>query len=300
MEKKPKRKLTNMQIGEVSVVKSPANSQPFLFLKSKDKDKKVNIIKLDGPVTVTFKSDGKEKGTSIEVNDVPLKKVDSFSLYYSKPGDEGIEGQAVSISYSRKKEEGEGFQGVETFWLTKNKGDSLMITKFVEFMKKLSGKEDYSFERKEGELSEDATKAIQKALDTISDNYSDDAPEDLKSAIITLTEYAASAVPVEKQVETKVDTEVAKVDTKVAKEEDDEVDEKDDEKVDGDIAKDLKALLTSVKDVKDAVDKLETSIEDIDSRLETVEKSSGARQSVKGQKKLEKNEVAFPSLLDVD
>lgn len=303
MKKEPRHKLTNMQIREVSVVKSPANSQPFLFLKGDNEDEKTHLIKLDGPVTVAFESDGKAKGTKIVVNDVVLKKVDSFCLHYYKPGDEGIDGPAVSISYSRKKEEGGGFKGIETYWLTKNenKGDNLMNEKFVDVMKKLSGKDDYSYVRKEE--SEDANEVIQKALDTIS-TYSEDMPEELRNSVVTLSEYAASAVPVEKQEKTNADTEKVEKDDSEKKEKDEKVAKTETEsaaketKTEDDLAKGTEEILTAVKKLKDVVEKSKETIEAIDTRLETVEKSTGARKSVKGQENVKKDGVAFPSLIE--
>ena len=83
---KPKRELVGTgKIDEVSVVDKAANKQKFLFYKGDDKEKSEHLIKLDEPVTVVFKSNGKANGTAITVNDAKLKKIDSFNLSYYKP-----------------------------------------------------------------------------------------------------------------------------------------------------------------------------------------------------------------------
>jgi len=287
---KPKRELVGTgQIDEVSVVDKAANKQKFLFLKSDGEEKSEHLIKLDEPITVTIKSDGTEKGTTIVVNDNKLKKIDSFSFYYNKPGDDNIDGRAVSCSYSRIVESDGGFKGVETYWLTKNKGDNVM---FEDSLKKLSGDEAYEFVAKE--ILEDKNDEIQKAFDTISE-YQEDFTDELKKAVLTIAEYAASAKPVEKQEdETNADTDKTKKKDDEKSETEKSADEENIEDKDG-LAKNVEEILTSVKEVKEAVEKSKEAMKEVVSRLETVEKSTGARQSTDGTD-VNKGDAEYPSL----
>lgn len=287
-----KKRLTDMQIEELSVVKSPANKQRFLLFKGKGQDRSEHFVKLDEPLTVTIESDGTEKGTKIIVNGIKLKKIDSFSLYYSKPGEGAIEGPVVACSYSRNVESDGGFKGTENYWLTKSEGENVM---FEDSLKKLSGDEAYEFVAKE--ISEDKNDEIQKALDTISE-YQEDFTDELKKSVLTIAEYAASAIPVEKQADkTNADTDNENKDekkTETEKSADEET------KTEDDLVKSTEEILTAVKELKGAVEKSNESIKELDSRLDTVEKSTGGRKSVKANKEVEKEGgVAFPSLQEI-
>lgn len=293
---KAKTKLENMNIEEVSVVTKPANKQPFLFWKSGDKEKLQPLEKLEKPMEIVIKSDGTEKGTKIIVNGKKLKDPDAFNFSFQKhqPGD-SADYPVVYCSYNKIEEQADGFKRNITHWLTKNEGDNLMLDKFEKMIQTLSGDEKYALVRKAGELSEDAQEAVNKALEIIG-TYSESITDDLEKSIIVLMEYAASAMPVEKQDEdtAKEDTEKSEAEEKPAEEKVEK--EEKAEKIDDTLAKSIEEILTSVKEVKEKVEKSQEVMEDLGTRLETVEKSTDARNSIKGQDSLNKEGVASPSL----
>ena len=172
---------------------------------------------------------------------------------------------------------------------------------FEDSLKKLSGDEAYEFVAKE--VSEDKNEEFQKALDTIG-TYSEDMLEELKKSVLTMAEYAASAVPVEKQEKTEADTDNEEVVEKDNAQKEGDVDgnktetEKsaDKKKTEDTIAKSVEEILSSVKEVKENVKKSAEAMKELSSRVEVVEKSTGARKSVKGQDVTKESGETFQSI----
>ena len=204
MKEKPKRKIEDIQIDEVSVVNAPANKQSFLFYKGAVAPEEPKLGKLEEPVEVAISSDGTEEGTKIIVNGTEIENINDFSFYYCKRNEMG-ENPIINCSYGKIVESTDGFQRSETYWLTKNakvesrKGDKPMLkTEILNVLKKLAGVENYEFVCKK-ESKEDMQKNIKAALEVV-DTYIDDMPDYLKTAVKALAEYAAMGMEAEEEM----------------------------------------------------------------------------------------------------
>ena len=124
--KKP-TKLRNILVEEVSLVDSPANKRPFLFVKKLDgpPTDPITVVEKQGKaVELTFASDGTPEGTKLAVNGKDIANLDGAALWLSpkySPQGERLEGEiSVSCEYTvRNKGERDGFEGTHTYRMSK-------------------------------------------------------------------------------------------------------------------------------------------------------------------------------------
>lgn len=132
MAKRKRRRLTDLQIEEVSFVPVPANKMPFTVIKSGGE---ADIDKAFRGLSVQFDTDGTYGGTKVVVNGREVKELTNFSLMaYPKPQmdkpiseadasrvpkDDAEMGLACNYTQASKAEANGGFQASYTYWLAK-------------------------------------------------------------------------------------------------------------------------------------------------------------------------------------
>jgi hypothetical protein len=252
-----KRKLSDIELEEVSLVGRAANKRKFLVCKAE----KLEI----GIVT-----DGTSEGTEVKVNGEELKEITNFYFSYSGDQNMGMGVPYVTCNYAKVVEFQDGFKRTETYWLSK--GES-MNAELEKALKELIGKADQVFVQKE--LSEEAIKAIKDALTAVN-KYKADFPDDLKSAVEILAEYAASGYgyPEKKSASPQPQPQPAKKDDSV-------LTNSQPKPVTADEVKGL--IEAMAKSQKESLDKLTQSVGEFKVRLDKVESNTAVRKGIEGQ-----------------
>jgi hypothetical protein len=279
---KPARKLFDIKPSEVSIVGKPANQVKFLTFKD------------DGKLEVNIISDGTPAGTIIKVNGEEIKDLSSLSIWYQKPLPNApagsIYGPALSCSYSKVVNMENGFAQTETFTL--NKGDC-MDKELEKLLKSYFG-DKWAVAKKD--LTEEAVKALKDALTSVN-KYKDEFPDELKSAVGVLADYASSGYGYPEKKETdeekKKRLEAEAAAAAAAKKGDDAV-SKIAETLKADIAKSVADLTKAVTDSTEASKKMATDVSDLAKRLEVVEKTAQVRKGVEGQDTANNGDNANP------
>ena len=313
------RKLSDIEIAEISLVSKAANKKTFLFFKSDRgrtlmKGSKMNIKKTE--LSIAIESNGTAPGTTVKINGDNMGKLRDFNFsFYNTDKD-----SPVSCSYSKVVESDDGFSRTETFYLSK--GDA-MDKNLIALLKDYFGDEfkEEHFEKAEAPTDENLS-VVKSAMKTLN-KYEGDLPEDLHKAVGVIVKQAAMST-IEKQ-ETSVDN----------KSDDTKSDDKSADAVSKSIAKKVveavqKALLPETKksesnsddsgfkadiekltkavqsldkaDNKDAEDGKVSAVVDavkkLTERIETVEKAHGTKKSVDGQDDSDSDdgEILWPSL----
>jgi len=278
---KSKRKLFDIELAEVSLVGKPANMKNFLFFKQ------------GKPALVVIESNGSSEGTKILVNGEPVKDLDNFSFSYYKPSETTpCSGSGISCSYSVVVDTEDGFKQTVTYWLSK--GDVIMDKELVELLKAYFGGASYTFDK--AKLSDKAVETIKKALAMIN-KYKDEFPDELKSAVGVLAEYATAYGYPEKDDDVAKAAKEAEA-AKLAKATKEAQGAKDSE-----LVKSIKELKDEITKGVDATKKTGEELETLKKRLEVVERAAPMRKGIEGQdnnndsdKDKDQVEDKFPSI----
>jgi len=282
------RKLTDIELQEVSLVDKAANKKKFLFFKQEDESAKHGSKKLKKKINIVIDSDGTIGGTKISVNGDELEDLKDFNFSFWSGVDSS---NPVSCSYSKSVETEDGFSRSETFYLSK--GDLQMNENIKKQLENYFGEnKDVDFEKAEDDS------AIIKALETVNE-YQGDFPDDLKKAAGVIAKQAGlySCIKTEGQVsnETNVEKAGAKLSKETLKKITDalatlksiipQLTEKSDETTTTKTIEELKKSVEQLEKRKDdaSQNELTKTLIELAERLETVEKSTGVKKSVQGQ-----------------
>ena len=171
------KKLTDLDIDEVSLVKNPANKTPFLFLKSTVNH--INLVKGDTSFTIT--SDGTYGGTSLVVGGQAVEDVKSLNFFVYKPEDQDSDMYPELCSPST----------VSLYYeTTETTEDGFMVSKRHTLIEPV----------KESESMD-----VQKELDTIS-QYIDSLPTVAREALDSMKEKTKEKMMEITKTEAVVDT----------------------------------------------------------------------------------------------
>jgi len=281
------RKMKDIALKEVSLVDKPANKRSFLLFKQdgKSESQDDSLLKAKKKINIEIDSDGTKKGTKIKVNGDTIANMKSFNFSIWS---ESLDDSSVSCSYSKLVESEGGFQRTESYYLAK--GDSPMDERIVEILKKLFGEKITKFEKVE--LNEETIVEIVKAL-TIIEEYKDEFPTDLGSAIGLLALHAGQGYKQPELVEkagaklskdtlTKMKALVAAakaLEALLPKEAgDDDVNKKAEDEKASQLQKTVETLAKSVSDITGKMEKKEAS--------EQLEKINGVLSEVSNRLKV--------------
>lgn len=264
---KPKRKLQNMMIKEVSLVGAPANKQSFLFWKS------------DGNTTVEITTDGTKKGTSIKLNGEELDDISSFYMSMYECDDN------VCCNFTRKVEAEDGFKRVESYTLSKG---GIVMDKIQTILKSLFG-DDFKIEKHEN--AEAVCKALEESL-TVVQGYSNEMPDDLAKAIKGLANVAVQVIEEKKEVKTEPAANANAQVTQPANA------TTETQKGDDEVKKQLKDIADAITKMKEDNSQNADTFKKVTDRIENLEKKADS-QVLKGQdaNKINKGDTddPFPS-----
>lgn len=297
------RKLTDIELQEVSLVDKPANKKKFLFFKQKDEPAKHGSKKLKKKINIVIDSDGTIGGTKILVNGDELEDLRDFNFSFWSGSDSS---NPVSCSYSKFVETEDGFSRSETFYLSK--GDLQMNEEVKKQLENYFGEnEDVDFEKAEDDS------AIIKALETVNE-YRGDLPDDLKKAVGVIAKQAGlySCVKAEGQVSNETDVEKtgAKLSKETLKKITDalaalksilpQLTEKSDETTTTKTIEELEKSIEQLEKRKDDASRneLTETLAELAKRLEMVEKNTGIKKSIQSQddNKTNYGDQKWPSL----
>lgn len=170
------RRLSDIDLEEVSLVDTPAVKRKFLIVKKRDK------------MEIAIQSDGTIKGTKIIVNGQELKDIADFNFSFYTPREMGEPDKGVSCSYSKITESEDGFQHSDTFYLIKSGKEVKMEEEMT-----LEDVEEKEAEV-EKKLSDKAVNAIKGALKMLGP-YKDELTGKVKDAVGVLAEAAGYGYP---------------------------------------------------------------------------------------------------------
>lgn len=306
---KQARQLEDIELKEVSIVKSPANQKKFLFFKGEKLFEKQKT-----KIEVT--SDGTVAGTSIKLNGDVIDKLESFNFGFWPDSSGSVSTtpeRSISCSYTQNVETSDGFKRSETFYLAKGvKPMKTSSDKVKTFLKSYFGDVDIAEIEKAIDIVE-----IEKALETI-DSYKGDFPDDLKTAVgMLVRESCQIPAKVEKskieiskdileEIQNAIDALEALKTSLPSTEEKSTKDETEVEK--NDLKKQIEVLTKSVEllEKNDTIEDAEVdnpmhkTLQALNARIEKMEKAKGIKKSITDQEDSNddknKGENLWPSL----
>lgn len=176
-----KKKITNLEINEVSVVDRPANMIPFAIVKSEDD--KATIEKAES-ISIEINTDFTIDNTFLKVNgnEISSADLDSFSISFMKQKRDEYAGRMYPkypfyFSYAKMIDGEDGARSLEIYQIEKSDKEQAMTDELKEATKQLFGEEVDM-----GELTLSEQKELVKSFSVINE-YSSVLPPDLRTAI---------------------------------------------------------------------------------------------------------------------
>ena len=201
MTKRKRRRLTKLNIEEVSFVDAPANMTPFLFHK-RDGEVEKQFKGLD----LSFSTKGTPDETTVTINGKSIADVRGLTLYYTPVGEDHIS-LVAEYTVTSKGETAGGFKSVKTFRLSKSEDKPTEVVEnedvvskeldpeHLEVVKTFLGE---TIETMDGAIAEQLVEQI-----GVIDLYKTDFPPDLAEAIHTVVTLATDM----EEVQTTTDPE---------------------------------------------------------------------------------------------
>ena len=228
------KRLSGIQVDEVSLVDKPANLIPFLFSKNLSADDLEAMEKQFKGVKIELDIGTTQDETTIKLNGKVLKNLESISLWYSPTGGNDVS-VAVEYTQSNKGDTVDGFASSRSYRLSKGIQDAVEAAEEKRDAADKSDNEDRKADVADiaavravsPEIGDEIDGPLAKALAepaAIVARYAADLPPELRGAIENIVLAAAETEPVLSTPETPVKK----------NDDDDDANKDDDTNTDGD------------------------------------------------------------------